>query len=203
MVLNFFRFWLEFILVVVWVFVVEDFIGESKSGEVVKLESDGNDLFTLWILRAFLNMFAIVGYRGSVTFSALDDTGVSRTFSLKGNYGDLIYHIFTTYNCPGGVRIRFGASSTAPSRTDNRLLQELYVDNSPRVDIREDVGYALIEGIAIFPSDTTICEVGLFLYATVSGDRTCGEFLIDRTVFNPCRSIPANTPYTVRYRVQL
>jgi hypothetical protein len=202
-VLNFFRFRLEFILVVVWVFVVEDFIGESKTGEVVKLESDGNDLFTLWILRAFLNMFAIVGTRGIVSFSALDDTGVSRTFNLKTGSSSTAQYIFNTYYCPSGVRIRFGASSTAPSRTDHRLLQELYVDTNTRVDIREDEGYALIEGIAIFPSGTTICEVGLSLYATVSANNVCGEFLIDRTVFSPCRVIPANTPYTVRYRVQL
>jgi hypothetical protein len=185
------------------VFVVEDFIGESKAGEVVKLESNGSDLLTLWIIRAFLNMFAVVGVGGSVSFSALDDTGASRTFVMKGNFGSGNNHIFTTYSCSQFVRVRFGSDPTPPSRTDFRLLQEVFVDVNTRVSLNEDAGYALIEGTAIFPSDTTVCEVGLSLGATVNSYMVCGEILIDRTVLNPCRTVPANTPYVVRYRLQV
>lgn len=180
-------------------FVVEDFIGDSKVGEVVKLESNGNDLLTLWILRAFLNVFAVVGVGGSVSFSALDDTGASRTFVMKGNFA----HIFNTYACSHFVRVRFGRNSTPPSRTDFRLLQEVFVDVNTRVFVNEGAGYVLVEGSAIFPSDTTICEVGLSLGAVVAGSAVCGEILIDRTVLSPCRTIPANTPYIVRYRLQV
>jgi hypothetical protein len=182
--------------------VVEDYIGGSKVGEVVKLEFDGNDLFTSWILRAFYSMFVSVGTGGTVSFSVLDDGGVSRTLNLKRNMG-ATDHIFNTNSCSHGVRVRFGANSTPPSRTDNRLLQELYVDGAPRITLNEIGGFVLIEGIAIFSSGVNVCEVGLSLYGTVAGVTICGDILIDRTVFSPCRSIPANTPYTVRYRLQL
>jgi hypothetical protein len=185
------------------VFVVEDFIGEGKVGEVVKLESNGNDLFTLWILRAFLSMFVPVPRDSRVSFSALDDTGVSRGFHMKHNILHGFPHIFSTYHCPSPVRVRFGGDSTPPSRTNFRLLQEVFVDVDPRVSVNEDAGYVLVEGIAVFPSDTIICEVGLSLGGTVAGTNVCGEILIDRTVLNPCRTIPANTPYTVRYRLQV
>jgi hypothetical protein len=148
-------------------------------------------------------MFAVVAVRGSVSFSVLDDTGALRTFVMKGNFGDLSSHIFNTYSCSHFVRVRFGRDSTPPSRTDFRLLQEVFVDVNTRVSLNEDAGYVLIEGTAIFPSDTTVCEVGLSLGATVASDITCGEFLIDRTVLNPCRTVPANTPYVVRYRLQV
>ena len=184
-------------------FVVEDFIGESKVGEVVKLESNGNDLLTLWIIRAFLSMFVPTSRGGVVRFTALDDTGASETFAMKRDFGTGNNHIFTTNSCPHFVRVRFGGDSTPPSRTDFRLLQEVYVDVNTRISLDEDAGYALIEGMAFFPSDTTVCEVGLSLGATVAGYNVCGEILIDRTVLNPCRTVPANTPYVVRYRLQV
>ena len=184
-------------------FVVEDFIGDSKVGEVVKLESNGNDLFTLWILRAFLSVFVPVSTGGTVSFTALDDTGASRTFKMKFSVAGTFSHIFNTYACSHFVRVRFGRDSTPPSRTNFRLLQETYVDVNTRISLNEDAGYILIEGTAIFPSDTTVCEVGLSLGATVSSYNVCGEFLIDRTVLDPCRTVPANTPYVVRYRLQV
>jgi hypothetical protein len=185
------------------VFVVEDFIGESKAGEVVKLESNGNDLLTLWILRAFLSMFVPVSRGGAVSFTALDDTGALRTFVMKGNFGSGGIHIFTTYVCSHFVRVRFGRDPTPPSRTNFRLLQEVFVDVNTRVFVNEDAGYLFVEGTAIFPSDTTVCEVGLSFQATVSDNNVCADILIDRTVLNPCRTVPANTPYVVRYRLQV
>ena len=184
-------------------FVVEDFIGESKVGEVVKLESNGNDLLTLWIIRAFLSMFVPASKGGAVLFTALDDTGASRTFAMKRDLGSTTDHIFNTDVCPQFVRVRFGRDSTPPSRTDFRLLQEVFVDVNTRISLDESAGYALIEGTAFFSSDTVICEVGLSLGATVGGYNVCGEILIDRTVLNPCRTVPANTPYVVRYRLQV
>jgi hypothetical protein len=203
MVVGFFRFRLVFVWVVVVVlFVVEDFVGGERVGEVVKIGSSDNDLFTAWILRLFLALFTYVGVAGSVSFSASDDTGTARTFVLKGSYsGD--FFVFNTYACVQGVRVRYGMSSTPASRTDNRLLQEIYVDGNPRVVIDESRGFVMIESVVSFGADTAICEVGLSMAVTVAGDRTCGEVLIDRTVYDTCRSIPAGTPYTVRYRVQL
>jgi hypothetical protein len=193
-------------VVVVVLFVVEDYVGDVKVGEVVKINSSDGDLFTAWILRMFYYVFYAVATGGSISFSAPDDTGTVRTFDVKKNltyfYGTT-HHIFNTYACPSGVRIRLGTGSTAPSRTNNRLVSEIAVIGSPAIIIDENRGFVFIEGTVTFPSNTTICEVGLSLYGTVSDDRTCGEFLLDRTVFSPCRSIPANTPYTVRYRVQL
>jgi hypothetical protein len=196
-----------FICVVVFLFVVEDFIGGERVGEVVKIDSSDGDLFTAWILRMFYAVFSAVSVGGDVSFSAPDDTGDMRLFfvkrNLRGAYFAYVSHIFNTHYCPSGFRIRLGAGSTAPSRTDSRLLYERVVIGSPAVNIDEDRGFVVVEGTVSFSGDTTICEVGLSLYGTVSGFDECGEFLLDRTVFSPCRTIPAGTPYTVRYRVQL
>jgi hypothetical protein len=195
------------IWVVVFVlFVVEDYVGGVKVGEVVKIDSSDGDLFTAWIVRMFYAMFLAVAVKGDVSFSAPDDTGTVRTFDVKKNLNPIhgvTSHIFNTHGCSSGVRIRLGTGSTAPSRTNNRLVSEIAVIGSPAINIDEGRGFVFIEGTITFPSDTTICEVGLSLYGTVAGDGTCGEFLLDRTVFSPCRVIPADTPYTVRYRVQL
>ncbi len=203
MVVGFFRFWLVSVWVVVVLFVVEDFIGGEGVGEVVKIDSSDGDLFTIWILRMFYAMFSAVLIGGTVSFSAQDDTGVSRTFHFKRNMTPGVAHIFNTNSCPGGVRVRYGSSSISPARTDFKLVSEIFVDSNPRLVIDEDRGFVMVLSDVVFSSDTTICEVGLSLYGTVAGASICGEFLIDRTVFSPCRVIPANTPYTVRYRVQL
>jgi hypothetical protein len=189
--------------VVVVLFVVEDFVGGERVGEVVKIDLNDSDLLTTWFLRLFFAMFSAVSAGDRLTFSALDDTGVSRTFVAKQGAIGTAGTIFNTNACPGGVRIRYGVSSTSPARTDNRLVSEIYVDGRPRLVIDEDSSFFVVESFVVFGADTTICEVGLSLYGTVSGDSGCGEFLLDRTVFSPCRSIPANTPYMVRYRVQL
>jgi hypothetical protein len=137
------------------------------------------------------------------SFSVSDDTGTTRTFHLKMAFLVGVAHILNTRNCPGGVRVRYGSGSTPPSRTDFRLESEIFVDSNPRLIIDESRGFVMVESVVVFGSDTTVCEVGLSLYGTVAGEFTCGEILIDRTVFSPCRVIPADTPYTVRYRVQL
>jgi hypothetical protein len=189
--------------VVVVLFVVEDYIGGERVGGVVKIDSSDGDLFTTWILRLFYAMFVYANPGAWVGFSALDDTGSSRSFNLKGNFGSGPSHVFTTYRCAQGVRVRYGMSSTPPSRTDYKLLQEIFVDSNPKLIIDEGRNFTMVESTVTFGSDTTICEVGLSMSATVAGDGGCGEFLLDRTVFSPCRTIPAGTPYTVRYRVQL
>jgi hypothetical protein len=193
--------------VVAVLFVVEDYVGEDKVGDVVKLDSSDNDLFTTWILRMFYSMFQYVGRGGTVSFNAPDDTGATRTFNFKRDTGDWGCHLFNTFKCGSGVRVRYGMSSTPASRTDYRLLQEVYVDDNPRLLIDESRGFVMVESVVVFGADMTICEVGLslytVLYCTGSGAVGCGEFLLDRTVFSPCRTIPASTPYTVRYRVQL
>jgi hypothetical protein len=183
--------------------VLEDYISGDKVREVVKLDSSDNDLFTAWILRMFHAMFASVLSGGRVSFSAYDDTGALRTFYFKANLGSTVSHIFNTNGCPSGVRVRYGSSSVTPDRTDSRLLTEVFVDSNPRLVIDESGGLVVVESVVSFGSDTVICEVGFSIYGTVAGATGCGEFLLDRTVFSPCRVIPANTPYTVRYRVRL
>jgi len=189
--------------VVAGLFVVEDFIDGERVGEVVKIDSSDGDLFTAWILRMFHAMFAPVLVGASLTFSVPDDTGTTRSFYLKMGFVAGVAHILNTRVCPGGVRVRYGSGSTSPSRTDYRLDSEIFVDSNPRLIIDESGGFVMVVSDVIFSSDTTVCEVGLSLYGTVAGETTCGDILIDRTVFSPCRVIPANTPYTVRYRVQL
>jgi hypothetical protein len=189
--------------VVVVLFVVEDFVDGERVGEVVKIDSDSNDLFTTWLLRLFYAMFSAVSARGAVTFSALDNTGVSRTFNLKRDLGSLQYHIFNTYTCANGVRVRYGTGSTSPTRTDTRLVSEIYVDYNPKLYIDENGSFIIIESFVVFGSSVNVCEVGLSLFGNVVSVTGCGEFLLDRTVFSPCRSVPAGTPYMVRYRVQL
>jgi hypothetical protein len=208
-----------FVLLVVYVFVVEDFVGEEKVGEVVKIDSSDNDLFTVWVLRMFYSLFAYVAPKDTVSFRAVDADGVERTFHFKRYTYHYDCRLFNTYFCASGVRVRYGTSSTPPSRTDYRLLQEIYVDNNPRLVLDEGRGFVMVVSTVTFTSDTTICEVGLSLYTVTycteecfdfDGETICyifaegcGEFLLDRTVFSPCRRVPANTPYTVRYRVQL
>jgi hypothetical protein len=203
MVVGFFRFWLAFVWVVVVLFVVEDFVGGERVGEVVKIDSNDGDLFTAWILRLFHAMFAFVSAGTSPSFSVSDDTGATRSFYLKAGFAVGVAHIFNTRFCPGGVRVRYGSGSTSPSRTDFRLVSEIFVDSNPRLFIDESRGFVMVVSDVVFSSDVTVCEVGLSFRGTVAGEGICGEFLLDRTVFSPCRVIPANTPYTVRYRVQL
>jgi hypothetical protein len=203
MVVGFFRFRLLSIWVVVVLFVVEDFVGGERVGEVVKIDSSDGDLFTAWILRMFYAMFSAVLAGGRVSFSVPDVTGTSRSFYAKISGSGSGATIFSTYRCSVGVRVRYGSGSTPPSRTDSKLVSEIFVDSNPKLFIDESRGFVMIVSDVIFSSAVTVCEVGLSLYGTVVGDSTCGEFLLDRTVFSPCRSIPANTPYTVRYRVQL
>jgi hypothetical protein len=203
MVVGFFRFQLASVWVVVVLFVVEDFVDGERVGEVVKIDSSDGDLFTAWILRMFYAMFSAVLRGGTVLLSVPDDIGTSRSFNIKWVATGTSATVFSTNNCPGGVRVRYGSGSTPPSRTDFRLVSEIFVDSNPTLFIDESRGFVLVQSDVVFSSAVTVCEVGLSLYGTVSGDSTCGEFLLDRTVFSPCRSIPANTPYTVRYRVQL
>jgi hypothetical protein len=98
--------------------------------------------------------------------------------------------------------IGFGSGSSPPSRDDYRLESEIRVIENPTVIYDISEGYVLIDSSVFFEEDTTICEVGLSFWGTVSGATGCGEFLVDRTVFSPCRVIPANASYRVRYRVQ-
>jgi len=206
-----FKFLLVSVCVVVVLFVVEDFIGGERVGEVVKIDSSDGDLFTNWILRMFYALFAYVGVDGLVSFNASDDAGVTRTFYFKGSSGGLACYLFDTFWCSSGVRVRYGSGSTSPSRSDYRLSNEIFVDSNPRLVMDESRGFVMIISTVSFSSNTTICEVGLSLYTVADCVYDpdfgwivwCVEFLLDRTVFSPCRVIPANTPYTVRYRVQL
>jgi hypothetical protein len=189
--------------VVAVLFVVEDFIGGERVGGVVKIDSSDGDLFTTWILRLFYALFVFLNPGWSSSFNASDDTGAMRSFNLKGSFGCGPWFIFNTYRCTQAVRVRYGMSSTPVSRTDFKLLQEIYVDTNPKLFIDESRNFVMVESTVSFSADTTICEVGLSLLATVAGCDGCGEILLDRTVFSPCRVIPAGTPYTVRYRVRL
>jgi hypothetical protein len=150
-------------------FAVEDYIGEEKVGEVVKLDSSDGDLFTAWILRMFYSLLASVGAGGTVSFSALDETGSSRAFNMKRSISSTVAHIFNTYYCGSGVRVRYGSSSEPPRRDDRSLWSEVYVDGSPRLVIDEGRGLVMVESVVSFGADTTICELGLSLYGLCLG----------------------------------
>jgi hypothetical protein len=190
------------VLLVVEVIVIEDYIGGERVGEVVKWSSVDNDLFTANFIDVFWYVFFPFGIGASMILSTRDDTGADREFFIKVNMGSGVSNLFNTYNCGTGVSIRLGSGSSPPSRDDYRLESEIHVITNLTVIRNIPDGFVVIEGVVSFPSDVTICEVGLSFRATVSGGTGCGEFLLDRTVFSPCRSIPAGTPYRVRYRVQ-
>jgi len=184
------------------VFVIEDYINGERVGKVVKWSSVDSDLFTRSIVLLFYHVLIPIARTDSAVLIARDDTGVDRFFYIKANMGSGVYNLFNTYNCPVGVSIRLGSGSSPPSRDDYRLESEVYVITNPTVRYDIPEGFVVIEVNVFFTSDVTICEVGLSFRGTVAGATTCGEFLIDRTVFSPCRIIPAYASYRVRYRVQ-
>jgi hypothetical protein len=187
---------------VVVVFVIEDYINGERVGEVVKWSSVGSDLFTRNIIFLFDFVFVPLARGGSTIHGAYDDTGVRTEFFIKVNMGSGVHNLFNTHNCVTGVSIRLGSGSSPPSRDDYGLESEIHVITNPTVRFNIPEGYVVIEGSVSFPSDVTVCEVGLSFRGTVSGATGCGEFLLDRTVFSPCRVIPAGASYRVRYRVQ-
>jgi hypothetical protein len=123
-------------------------------------------------------MFSSILVGGSVTFSALDDRNISRTFAVRRTSSATAATIFSTYACSGGVRVRYGSGSRSPVRSDSRLDSEIYVDGSPKLVIDESRGFVLVQSDVIFSSSVTICEVGLSLYGTVAGYDVCGEFYL-------------------------
>ena len=182
--------------------VVEDYIGGVMVGRVVKGRRIGGDRATQAMTRLFYAILGVGASGSEVGFSFVDVDGVDVTFTVRRNYYG-IYFFWETYNCPRGVRVRFGSATTAPTRTDYRLANEFGVDANPLIVVDEAGGVITVEGRFSSGVDRDVCEVGLTLAGTVSDYRTCGEVLLDRTVWSPCRSIPAGTPYAVRYRFVL
>jgi len=179
--------------------VIEDYVDGVMVGRIVKGRACGGDLST----RNFYNFMANVFSVALQDFSVVDDGGVSRTVRIRFsttdfNKGSIFWN---TYRCVHAVRVRFGSGATLPSKTDFKLESEFLAVTNPVVRVDEAGGFVYIEAgfTDVVPRD--VCEVGLTLAGTVSGNSTCGEVLLDRTVFSPCRSIPAGTPYVVRYRL--
>ena len=182
--------------------VVEDYVGGVMVGRVLKGRRIGGDRATQAMTRLFYAILGVGASGSGVEFSFVDVDGVDVTFTVRGNYYGA-HFFWNTYSCPYGVRVRFGSATTAPTRTDYRLANEFGVDANPLIVVDEAGGVVTVEGRFSSGVDRDVCEVGLTLAGTVSGDRTCGEVLLDRTVWSPCRSIPAGTPYAVRYRFVL
>ena len=182
--------------------VVEDYVGGVMVGRVVKGRRSGGDRATQAMTRLFYAILSAGAVETWVGFSFTDVDGVDRGFTVRGHYGTASFFWNTAY-CPHGVRVRFGSGTTAPTRTDYRLANEFGVDPNPPIFVDEAGGVVTVEGHFSSGVDRDVCEVGLTLVGTVSGDRTCGEVLLDRTVWSPCRSVPAGVPYAVRYRFVL
>ena len=182
--------------------VVEDYIDGRLVGRVVKDWFSGGDLSTANYVRLVGAMFTSVPRDGSASFSAVDVDGVSRTFIFKVSAGSR-HWFWNTYICANRVRVGFGSSTAVPARNNYRLGSEFISDESPRLIVDEDAGVIVVEGRFVDAVDRTVCEVGLFLHATVSFEDVCRDVLVDRTVWSPCRSVPAGVPYIVRYRFVL
>jgi len=188
--------------VVFGLLVVEDYIDGRLVGRVVKDWFSGGDLSTANYVRLVGAMFTSVPRDGSASFSAVDVDGVSRTFIFKVSAGSR-HWFWNTYICANRVRVGFGSSTAVPARNNYRLGSEFISDESPRLIVDEDAGVIVVEGRFVDAVDRTVCEVGLFLHATVSFEDVCRDVLVDRTVWSPCRSVPAGVPYIVRYRFVL
>jgi len=185
------------VLVVVVVFVIEDYINGEKVGEVVKWSSVDGDLFTRNIILSFFYALVPLARGGSAVLGARDDTGVDRDFLIKVNMGSGVYNLFNTYNCPTGVSIRFGSGSSPPSRDDYRLLFELVrVSASLSYDVSNYV--ITISGSWTPNINVSLCEVGLYI-------RACDRYgyarslLLDRSVLSPCRSVSAGETVSASY----
>jgi len=182
--------------------VVEDYVGGVMVGRVVKGRRIGGDRATQAMTRLFYAILEVGASGTGAGFSFTDADGVDRTFSVRGNYVDA-HFFWNTSSCPRGVRVRFGSAITAPTRTDYRLANEFGVDANPLIVVDEAGGVVTVEGRFSSGVDRDVCEVGLTLVGTVSDSYRCGEVLLDRTVWSPCRSVPAGVPYAVRYRFVL
>ena len=183
-------------------FVVEDYIDGRLVGSVVKDWSSGGDLSTINYVRLIGALFTSVPRGGSVSFSAVDADGESRTFIVKINAGGASW-FWNTNSCPNMIIIGFGSSGGAPSRVQVNLGAMFTSDSNPSLVVDDDSGVVVIEGRFIDGVTRNVCEVGLFIHATGVGSLNCHTFMIDRTVWSPCRSIPPGTPYIVRYRFVL
>ena len=184
-------------LVVVVVFVIEDYINGEKVGEVVKWSSVDGDLFTRNIILLFYHVFARLARGDSTGLVARDDTGTERIFIIKGDMGSGVHNLFNTYNCATGVSIRFGSGSSPPSRDDYRLLFELVrVSASLSYDVSNYV--ITISGSWTPNINVSLCEVGLYI-------RACDRYgyarflLLDRSVLSPCRSVSAGETVSASY----
>ena len=182
--------------------VVEDYIGGRLVGRVVKDWFSGGDLSTVNYVRLVGALLTSVPRYNSVSFSAVDVDGVSRTFIVKANVGDVSW-FWNTYGCDNVFMIAFGSGGGPPARTDYKLSAGFTSDWSPSLVVDEGAGVVVIEGRFIDGVTRSVCEVGLFLRATGAYSTWCFNFLMDRTVWSPCRTIPPGTPYIVRYRFVL
>jgi len=185
--------------VVFGLLVIEDYVGGALVGRIVKGRACDGDLST----RNFHNFMTALFYDSSLEFSVVDVSGYPRTFRIRYFDGDFSRGVifWNRQYCDHAVRVRFGSGSTPPLRTDYRLASEFLVVTNPEVRFDAAGGFVYIEAGFTDVVARDVCEVGLTLVGTVYGSGTCGEVLLDRTVFSPCRSIPANTPYVVRYRL--
>jgi hypothetical protein len=174
-------------------------VNEDLFKEVLKrVRERPHDLATAWYLRILGAIFNATTALGSVTASYVDTTGTSRTQTFKTGLGGSTL-FFNTGACNNRLFIVYGNSSTAPTRSDYRLGNELG-EGVAGVTVDEDAGILTISGSFTFATGTVIYEVGLEWEATVSGANVCGRVLLDRTVIPGGIAVAAGQTLTVVYR---
>ena len=137
--------------------------------------------------------------KGSSSFSYTDVGGVARSQAVKSTLGTSSLFFNTSY-CNNKFWISVGGDSTPPS-IDNVSIRSKIADAVASFSASDTDGVIVFSAGFQFATDTVINEVTLEWEVTLTGNATCGRFLVDRTVISGGFTAPANTPVTVSYRI--
>jgi hypothetical protein len=163
-----------------------------------RVRREQHDMGTAWFARILAAIFGPAAINGSVTATFTDLSGTLRTQNFKSGLGTSS-NFFNTSVCANALYIGYGNSSATPTRTDYKLGNKL--DEQIAGAAADDVnGIVTVSASFTMGADTTIYEVGLEWYGTVSSSNTCGRVLLDRTVFPSGIPVRAGQTISIAYR---
>jgi len=169
-------------------------VGEELFNEYLRKREEllKNDLGTDWfgrMLAAFLKNTA----KGVIeSFTVTDVTGTSRAPNAKNSASYSM--INSTYNADAGCYIGIGTGTTAPGKSDYKLVNEV-ARNPASATYTDGSNIVSVSATFTLTVDTAIWEVGLYW----KDGYNVWIWLLDRTVLSQSVTFPANTPMMVSY----